>query len=440
MQTTTRNDGCKLILPAIRGIMGGRDYFTASMKFKDIAERIEYADEYIKFNSLISDELKKSIKPSEELQRDIMPKKLEKIVEFLDTYKEKFFSAIVVGLSGNPKWQAFQNLEQPLGEYEKKVGFLILSDTEKMYAIDGQHRVSGIKEYVKKQDADINDTVSVIFVGHERTDSGNKASRRLFTNLNHYATKISTRDIIYLSEDDIAAVITREFIEEEKGQFSNVDIEKIAKTKTANLPPKLDDAKYSITSVIALHRAVKILLVLILQVNGNKIDRYMVNNDVDIKKVFKQVKGFFDLLKNNLDPLSEYVDTKDVEDVVSKYRNKNGGHLLYRPAGFNIIIKICCELYKEKIGPVYNENKMKTVIINVSKLPLQLTDAPATSVVWNPTKKTIIGKGFPLLKNIYKYMLGSASKNEKELREQYQKTLDDPNIDLPEKLEVKYEH
>lgn len=138
--------------------------------------------------------------------------------------EERFFNALVVAMCGGQlEWRYFNKLEGAgiPDDYKEKLGFLSLSGKEKMYALDGQHRMQGIKLALERgQDHLKNDNVTVIFVHHnEHSRSGLRKSRRLFTVLNKHAQKVAKRDIIYLDEDDTMAVVTRMLVEEKGGIF-----------------------------------------------------------------------------------------------------------------------------------------------------------------------------------------------------------------------------
>lgn len=68
------------------------------------------------------------------------------------------------------------------------VGFLTLTGQEKLFALDGQHRLAGIKKAVKDGlDNDPYDELSILFVGHKDTQRGLERTRRLFTTLNKWS-------------------------------------------------------------------------------------------------------------------------------------------------------------------------------------------------------------------------------------------------------------
>ena len=68
---------------------------------------------------------------------------------------------------------------------------MTLRGDEKLFALDGQHRLAGINRAIRDGMSGSDDEVSVIFLGHKNTDDGLKATRRLFTTLNKTARPVS---------------------------------------------------------------------------------------------------------------------------------------------------------------------------------------------------------------------------------------------------------
>ena len=87
----------------------------------------------------------------------------------------------------------------------ESVGFLTLRGDEKLFPLDGQHRLAGIKRAMRDGVTHSDDAVSVIFLGHRNTADGLEATRRLFTTLNKTARPVSKSAVIALDEDDVTA-------------------------------------------------------------------------------------------------------------------------------------------------------------------------------------------------------------------------------------------
>ena len=95
-------------------------------------------------------------------------------------------------------------------------------------------------------------------------------------------------------------------------------------------------------------------------------------------------------------PLTEFCTASDYSAVVKKYRNPEGGSILFRPIGLTIITEIVATLVKK-----YPLDRCFEL---VSKLPTDLTAEPYNGVIWHPTQKRMIG-GKALVRNLLLYML-----------------------------------
>ena len=204
-----------LILPALKGYVGGWNYYLTIMKFSDVDQRIKFAKEIYETDTL-----------NQLLQREVLPHRSKEIANYLLSNNQRFFNAITVGVfGGHPEWvetsipTKYINKELPSIPLDQQgiLGFLKLSGNELLFPIDGQHRLAGIRELNTLNDVKIkkimDEELPVIFIGHDRTPEGIKRIRRLFSSLNRYAKPVSLRDIIALDEDDVVAICTRELIE-----------------------------------------------------------------------------------------------------------------------------------------------------------------------------------------------------------------------------------
>src|SRR5207253_1326319 len=150
---------------------------------------------------------------------------------------------------------SIRKLESRIGNapdyLEGALGILTLEGTEKLFAIDGQHRVAGVEKAVEENAELGGEEVCVIFVAgviaekRSEDEQGFERTRRLFTTLNRYAKPVSKRDIIALDEDDVIAITTRELVEK-LPMFRN----KISVKKTKSL--SVSD-RSSLTTIVAIY-------------------------------------------------------------------------------------------------------------------------------------------------------------------------------------------
>jgi DNA sulfur modification protein DndB len=116
------------------------------------------------------------------------------ISKYLTTNEDRFFNSLVLAVyGGRPDWLGIgiisadtpnaSLLSEVSEEAKDSIGFLRLSGGEKLFAIDGQHRLAGIKQAIVSDDALINEFVPAILVGHKNTPSGVRRTRCLFASL-----------------------------------------------------------------------------------------------------------------------------------------------------------------------------------------------------------------------------------------------------------------
>ena len=228
-------------IPAIRAKIGSWTYYITTLSFEQVSVHVERVD----------DQLHKSEGLRDLIQRSITDNYI-KIKEYIQNQPEMFFSSLVLGVyDGMPKWI---EVELNFGEEEFfNLGFLDFPGNEKIFPIDGQHRVEGIKAALI-DDPNLKDNkIGAIFIGHSKSAEGMEKSRRLFTTLNRYAKPVTMDDIIALDEDDSIAIATRYLLE----NFSLFKEKRVTKSQNKAIP---DRDKDSITSIITLYQCNKELL------------------------------------------------------------------------------------------------------------------------------------------------------------------------------------
>jgi len=366
----------KLLLPALRAHMGDWIYYLTFMTMKNIAERVSIAEEIHQSKAL-----------NELIQRTLEAStRVKQIEEYLSNQAQRFFNAIVVGIyGGKPQWyelslrsnERFDTDEVPIHLYGA-LGFLELNGSEKIFAIDGQHRVAGIREAIKEanhEDPLIKEEVATIFVAHSNTDEGTKRTRRLFTTLNRYAKPVSKRDIIALDEDDLVAIVTRRLVEEYP-----LFKEKISTDKTKNVPPK-DQTNF--TSIIALYDGLDVYL------RGRRtpqswknLKRFRLSDD-ELNSWYDTSVTLWNTLRLKFDNLDEMANSNPEEKVAYKYRNPKGGDLWFRPIGLLLYLRLITILTNH--GVVLDES-----VHDINLLPHHLTDFPWNGLLWDDINKRML--------------------------------------------------
>lgn len=409
-------------IPAIRGILGDIVYYTSSFTFKQIAERVQK----------VNDELHTSTSLKDQLQRSLT-KNYESITNYILSQKEHFFNALVLAVyDGEPVWNEIEVGFK--GEDYYNMGFLMLNGEEKIFPVDGQHRVEGIKDAIKENPELEDETISVILIGHQKNKEGMERTRRIFSTLNRYAKPVSTGDIIALDEDDTVAIVTRNMLESFP-LFMNDNISDDKKTKA--IAEK--DVK-SFTSLIKLYETNKVIYKYYKSFR-DKTKRLYTNKEVDEFLKFRpkqeDIDNFEIYLTNfwlafidKFEGMKEYVDSPET-DAAAKFRNREDGGLLYfRPVALpELVVSILETCFRTKI-PLANSMSA------YSKLEMCISQEPWTSVLWDSERHTMIMANKTLVHLLLMLMYDKnilKKQEEESLKRRYAKVL---NVELDE-IEVK---
>ena len=411
------------ILPALRGVMGNWVYYSCLMQLSELSARVRFADEVHTHEGL-----------SGMIQRSIDESRSQEISDYIRLQPQRLFSSLVVAVyGGEPNWHALNNVrnresdelfEQLRPETVESVGFLTLRGDERLFAIDGQHRLAGIKSIVDaRYEPAIDDEVSVILVAHEESRAGLIRTRRLFTTLNKTGRQVTKGDIIALDEDDVMAICVRWLIEET--HLFNGD--RIAFVQSNNIPPT------NTSCLTTIGNLYDILGVLFTRSNSplRQPKRTLQTNrpdDETLQRYFMYANNFFLKLGDHFDELEDFFSSEKTTDVVKGYRGRHGGSALYRPIGLDIFTHI--------IARVTGEQPLDEAVELVSRLPRDLQGAPYNGLMWDPRSETIVGRNKVTLREILCYMIGKNGPNypARRLLKRYQRELGDQDATLPGRL------
>ena len=359
----------KLVIPCLQGALGTWTTYTCLMRLADISHLVHFATE-----------LHSSRKLSELIQRQLEDDRIEEIANYLIDNPERFFNALVLAIyDGHPQWHSIQRLEPQSDEalqidmpdYAREcLGFLTLSGEERLFALDGQHRLAGIKNAIRRLHDIGPEQLTVIIVVHKQSPEGIKKSRRLFTTLNKKAKLVTKDAIIALDEDDIAACITRWLLEE--SNLFNED-------NVSFVNGSLRDQK-SITTLVNIYDCTRLLVADYFQCKLNKIDELQIS---DISPVLEHVNSFYSITFREIPELAETVKQKGDPAGIKKYRNsQNGGHLLFRPLGWDLYTAAVIKLKGR--GMI-----LRDAIKHVSKKDLNLSGGILGDKLWSVSARKI---------------------------------------------------
>lgn len=395
----------RLILPCIRGIIGDWTYYSTVMKIKDIVENhriITVAESPDLYTKNINDVL----------QREINPNRINQISKYLLTNKERFFSSLTVAIhKGNPQWfdinlgSHFQVENEDLNEdeldfIENKFGILSLSGEEQIFALDGQHRLVGLREAIKTKPELGEEEISLIYVVHNVEKK--ERTRRLFTVLNKYAEKPKGAELIILDEDDSAAINTRKLVENHPiFKLEN----SISASKNGNLTSR--DLK-SFTTLVTLNNINKILY--------NRKNEFYTRrpSEIALSEMYEVTSNFWDFLLENFPEILQFIEgNRSIELNGTFERNaKTGGSLLLRPVGQELIAKI----YKQFL----DKNELENLSSKIRLVNFNLSGDLFQYIFWHNGK--MLGKEDELKIKLLSYILGMYKHGahiEKELKRVY---------------------
>jgi DNA sulfur modification protein DndB len=362
----------KLTLPAIRSRVGDWTFYATTMRLRDVASHIKAPDE-----------VHESKKLSDWIQREAIDSHAKAIAEYIVTNEQRFLGSIIVGVyGGHPDWSPLKIRLSSTGDLsdsqirrlESALGVLYLTGDEKLFAVDGQHRVAGIKQALQSVAPDStikDDSISAVFISHDPTTAeGVARTRRLFTTLNKKAKAVSKSQTIALDEDNGFAIITRRLIDS-YWLFSGDD-SRVAFNSTGSLGAS---EKGALTSVVGLSEIVK--------------DLYGSPGDFDQKRPseeeicehFNICVQFFDALIKHIPEYGKVFVEKSAQP--GDFRTAESNHLLFRPIGQRSFARAAQLL-------VSRGSSIEEAVVKLGKADQNLLSEHWAHVLWNPVTEQMM--------------------------------------------------
>lgn len=372
-------------LPAIQSSIGDWTYYVTSMSFKEVSEKVERIDDKLHESRTLSDLIQRSITEN-----------YKSIKEYILGQDQRFFNSLVLAVyDGYPQWKSLKiNIDE--NDYHS-FGLLEFPGPHKIFPVDGQHRVEGIKNALDTNEELSDERIPVIFIGHKNTAEGKKRTRRLFSTLNRYAKPVTMDDIIALDEDDSIAIVTRALLE----SFDLFQDKRITKSKNKAI---LDSDKESLTSIITLYQCNKELLKLYRKntnSGGNKSLKVYLKfrpSEDDISLFYNLAESFWTSFTNKIDVINSYIASED-ENPATLFRNReNGGNLLFRPVGILPFIQAAIEVNKR------TDHTFDDIFTTFNRMNFLLNEKPWKNVLWNPNERTMIMGSGGVVKLLLIYM------------------------------------
>lgn len=366
-------------LPAIKGIIGDWVYYQTVISFKTASELIDNNHSIREYKSL-----------DDVLQRDLS-KRSKKIKEYLIREKSRFFNSVIIGLYGeNPKWYRFDFAPSVIPEMKlsdeilETIGILEFSGGEILFSIDGQHRIDGIKQALKEKSSIFeNDELPVILIAHNDDKDGKKRTRRLFSEINTKAVRVSGLDDLITNEDDPILINARRL-------FSDFEYFKKDKFIALNKTNNIDADAEEFTTILNLKEVNRHLYSKIYKHNDFR------PSDKKIEELYVISENFWNQIIINIPSYNSVL--KVGSKKVSDYRNSDGGSMLFRPIGINIL----AESYANWVN---DGNKTDVFWSRINKIDDNLNGDFWKDVLWDNAKKTIKKVSTKFTREYMKYLL-----------------------------------
>ena len=389
-----------LYLPAIQGQFGSWTYYAALMRLSDLQERVRYARE-----------IHDNPKLSAMIQRSLDDKtRAQDISDYLVKTEDRFFNSLVVGVyGGHPQWHPFdvdvRNHAHRLADIDstdrEALGYLEFNGKESLFALDGQHRLAGIRRALEQYQALADDRVSVLFVAHLADPKGLRRTRSLFVSINKKAVPVAKRDIIALDEVDLAAILTRRFVDEQppfnRGQ---IDVDRFT--------PSIPAAAPALTTIGHFYDLIKLILGDIGARQGDEALRRAARvrlSDREINRYAKQVLEYLERLIALDSQLDTAMRSRNFGPAIAAGRTAPQHRLLFRPVGLTIVMRL--------IASLRPDHTLAAAFRLAKKVPLELTRPPFKGVIWDDRRNRMVTSNASLTLALLQYMLGERKADQK---------------------------
>ena len=409
--------------PSIRCHLGDWAYYSTVLPFNEVASRIHRATE-INSNQGLDDMIQRQLSP-----------RAGDIAAYLRTQPERFFNAIVVGVyGGSPDWFPIDVEEtaetQPVNlsaRARESIGILQLSGDERLFAVDGQHRVEGIKQALQEDPSLEHEEMVVLFVAHRETPEGTVRTRRLFTTLNKYAKPVTTNEIIALDEDDAFAVVTRIIVNSYGGLNKTTQVGEgklsLVKFEGAQIP---SSDPHSVTTIQTIYKLVDLLSV----PRGNSKRRTELKqlrpSQEIIEAMYNDHEIFWEGLREHIPAMSESLGSEPADRMAERHRYPEGGHILFRPVGQQAFARALRILLDRDVH-------IQQGIKALASTQLMLDQAPWPHVMWDPSRKAMNRTNLQLAESLLLHMVHEDPANSSfKLEASYQTAVRDPLSKLAE--------
>jgi|ERR1035438_696945 DNA sulfur modification protein DndB len=345
------------------------------MKYAEVNKQVEFAYELGNNQDLNS-----------MIQRGIS-QRTTGIVDYLLANEHRFLGALIVACwGGNPQYVQLEmaDPENMLEGIDEGFGVLTFDGTQSYFALDGQHRLRGIKDALKRNPNLGKEDIAVLIVSHYDTEKGRERTRRLFTNINRNARVTTAAENIALDEDDGYSVLTRRFLTDHP--FLSQD--KIVKVFTAvgsegelRLAGKAisQTDKSAFTTIVVLRALLEDLWL-----ESHTASLKSRPDDETLDAAYRKLSQRIDLLLKACDDLpGRLTASVSARDVRAPKGREDDGHPMMRPVVQQAVARVIRQIVMQ--GTMEYEE----VVDRLAQLEWRIGEAPWTAV-YNPANKKMV--------------------------------------------------
>lgn len=340
---------------ALKGKLGTTEYYLTKMTAGELIDNVGLAMELPEWDGMTADE---------KMQREPdLNRVVNEICPYFTGDSDRFFGAVIVDVYSGAEELIFDplidrklDLSASDRQLLKDAGVLTLPGSERLIALDGQHRILAMRLCIKGKSAisvsllkdrkmtpqmealqphpDLaGEEISVIFVEHTNTEK----IRKIFNKVNRYARQTSRSQNIITSDDDIFAVIARRLFSD-GGILANRNGIGIVNWKSNTLSKR----SKQLTTVSALYTIGEILLV-----DYNWSSRVMPSNQDTLDEAYGEIEEFWRGLLDGIDVYKTYLQLTEEDRPVGDLREEN---LLMKPVTHMALAHVAYLAKKKKVA------------------------------------------------------------------------------------------
>jgi DNA sulfur modification protein DndB len=367
----------KTFIPAFRAKVGSWPYYICIMKYAQVAREVLFAHELggnKDLNSLI--------------QRGISAR-TEEISNYLLKSEDRFLGSLIVAAWGGAPEYVQLSMEDPNGVLkgvDDGFGVLTFDGSHQFFALDGQHRLTAIKDVVKRRPDLGAEDICVLLVSHYDTPDGKERTQRLFTNINRNAKTTTAAENIALDVDDSFAILTRRLLTDHP--FFKAP----GRVRVFTKPPSNGDFtlatgsvpvsdKSALTTITVLN---DILKPLSWGLPSEISDRHNRPSDELLTKSYETLaKRLEEMFKAAGNIVALLDATPNARDLRAPKGKEGDGHPMMRPVVQKAVAKALHTVVEQDLL------SWEEALERLSKLPWRIADAPWLSV-FNPNNSNMI--------------------------------------------------